>query len=199
MRLTLLATFACALAAGCGSPSTSSVPAQPTSPASSHATTSAPTGSPSLDLHGAVLDLPAAWSAQKPSSSMRIAEATVPGPGGDATLAVFFFGAGGGGGTEANLQRWLGQIEPTGEPQRGSFEANGFKITWLDASGTLKPSGMGMGPSEAQPDSRLMAAVIEGAGGPWFVKLTGPATTLDPAHDAFFEMLHSVHSGIPSS
>ncbi len=192
MRLTLTAGLAFALAAGCGSP------APPSAPPHTATGTSTAAGS-SLDLHGAVLDLPAAWPEQKPSSSMRIAQATVPGPGGDATLAVFFFGVGGGGGTDANLNRWLSQIETTGTPQRGSFETNGFTVTWLDASGTLKAGGMGMGPSTPQPDSRLMAAVIEGTGGPWFVKLTGPATTLDSAHDAFFEMLHNVHSGNPHS
>ncbi len=196
MRLTFFVTLACVIAAGCGSPASTGT----TAPAAGQAATSASTATgATLDLHGAVLDLPAGWTAQAPSSSMRIAEATVPGPGGDATLAVFFFGVGGGGGTDANLGRWQGQIESTGVPQRGSFEANGFKVTWLDASGTLKPSGMGMGPSTAQPDSRLMAAVIEGTDGPWFVKLTGPAATLDPAHDTFFEMLHNVHSGNPRS
>jgi hypothetical protein len=34
--------------------------------------------------------------------------------------------------------------------------------------------------------------VIEGSGGPWFVKATGPDKTLAPQRDAFFSLLKSV-------
>ena len=40
-------------------------------------------------------------------------------------------------------------------------------MTWIDVSGTLKPSSMGMGPSTDQPNSRLFGAVVEGPGGPF--------------------------------
>ena len=147
-----------------------------------------------LDLGGAVVDRPQTWSFNQPSSTMRLAEATVSGPGGPALLTVFFFGPGGGGGVEANLERWAGQIETAagGEPQRDSFSVDGFTISTIAAEGTLLPSGMGAGPTEPVPGSRLLGAVIEGPGGPWFFKLTGPAETVAAAAGGFDRMLRSV-------
>jgi len=112
-------------------------------------------------LPGAAVDRPSGWTARPPSSSMRLAEAEIPGPGGPALLTVFFFGPGGGGGVDANLDRWAGQIEadPGVEASRGSFAANGFEISTIDLEGTLLPSRMG-GPSEPVPGSRLLGAVI---------------------------------------
>ncbi|HSN55836.1 MAG TPA: hypothetical protein VLT32_14275, partial [Candidatus Sulfomarinibacteraceae bacterium] len=57
---------------------------------------------------------------------------------------------------------------------------------------TLLPSGMGAGPTEPIPGSRLLGAVIDGPGGPWFFKLTGPAETVAAAAADFESMLRSV-------
>ena len=137
-------------------------------------------------------DLPKAWQSQPPSSGMRLAQATVPGPGGPGDLAVFFFGPGGGGPVDANIERWVGQVEGAGKPTPETFETNGYKVTWVDVKGTLKPSGMGMGPSTPVPDARLYGAVVEGPGGPWFFKAQGPDATLAPQRDAFVALLKSV-------
>jgi hypothetical protein len=125
---------------------------------------------------------------------MRLAEAEIPGGDGPALLTVFFFGPGGGGRTEANLQRWAGQIEPdAGEaPVSDSFEINGYTVSTIAVEGTLLPSRMGGGPSEAVPGSKLVGAVVEGPGGPWFFKVTGPAATVAAAEPAFDGMLRSV-------
>jgi hypothetical protein len=140
-------------------------------------------------------DLPAGWQASQPASPMRMAQAGIPGPGGPAEMTVFFFGAGGGGGTEANIERWIGQVETTAEPERGSFETAGYQVTWVGVPGTIKASGMGMGPAEPQPGSRLLGAVVEGPGGPWFFKITGPETTVAAAREPFFALLRSVRPG----
>lgn len=139
-------------------------------------------------------DIPGNWQQQPPASSMRLAQATIPGSGGPGDLAVFFFGPGGGGGVEANIQRWIDQMDPTpgSNPQPETFDANGFRITWIDVSGTLLPSNMGTGPATEQPNSRLFGAVVEGPGGPWFFKATGPEATLAAERDNFLQMLRSV-------
>ncbi|HXO22803.1 MAG TPA: hypothetical protein VOA87_23030 [Thermoanaerobaculia bacterium] len=143
---------------------------------------------------GIDFDLPASWDKEAPESGMRLAQARIPGPGGIGQLAVFYFGPGQGGSVDANLERWSGQIGAAdgAKPKRESFETKGFKVTWIDLSGTLKPSGMGMGPKTDQPNSRLLGAVIEGPGGPWFFKATGSDATLGPQRDAFVKMLHSI-------
>ncbi|HEY0591388.1 MAG TPA: hypothetical protein VGF40_06455 [Thermoanaerobaculia bacterium] len=137
-------------------------------------------------------DLPSGWNRVPPGSSMRVDQATIPGPAGSADMVLFFFGAGSGGGVQANLDRWVAQMDAKAPPKQESFESNGLKITWLDVSGTLKPSSMGMGPQTDQPNSRMFAAVLEGEGGPWFFKVTGPEETLAGQRDAFVTLLRSV-------
>lgn len=149
-------------------------------------------GASASQAAGLHFELPAGWQQQPPSSSMRLAQAAIPGPGGPGELTVFFFGAGGGGGREANIERWVGQMEVEDQPQRESFESNGLQITWVDVSGTMKPSTMGMGPTEPQPGYRLYGAVVEGPGGPWFFKATGPEETLAAAREDFLALLQSL-------
>ena len=146
---------------------------------------------------GLVFEVPVTWSPGVPTSQMRAAQVAIPGEAGAAELAVFHFGEGQGGPVEDNLVRWIGQIEgPKGEgPQRDYFESGGFAVTMLSAAGTLKASTMGMGPTEAQPNSMLLAAVVEGPGGPWFFKATGPEKTLVPQRDTFIAMLKSARRG----
>ncbi len=148
-------------------------------------------GSP-IAAPGAIFTLPAGWVSEPPSSSMRLAQARIPGAGGEGQLTVFYFGAGGGGGLESNLSRWIGQVvvDAGTQPRRETFDSGSFRITWIEVEGTIKPSTMG-GPTDAQPDSRLLAAVVEGLEGPWYFKATGPAATLASQRDAFLGMLRS--------
>lgn len=177
-------------------PAASNPGSEPFAPMSSRGTpvTAAPGASAATNA-GILWNLPEGWQEQAPSSSMRMAQAAIPGSGGAGELTVFFFGPGGGGGVEANLQRWVGQIEaPQGaQPQHGSFEVDGgFRVTWVEAAGTLKASQMGTGPTTDQPGYRLLGAVVEGEGGPWFFKATGPDATLTAQRDAFMGMLRSI-------
>jgi hypothetical protein len=149
-------------------------------------------GGTPLDVKGLHVVLPVGWRVVPPASSMRAAQAVIDGPGGPAELAVFHFGAGQGGDVEANIQRWLGQIVPQAgtTPQREVFEAfDDLRVTWVDADGTLQPGQMGMGPASLQAGARLLGAVVEGDGGPWFFKATGSDLTLAPQRLAFRGML----------
>ena len=142
-------------------------------------------------------ELPSGWVSQPPSSNMRIAQAEIPGSAGAGQLVVFYFGPGGGGTVEANIERWIGQMEtpPGANPQPQTFETGtGYKVTWIDVPGTLKPSTMGMGPETEQPNSRLLGGIVEGPGGPWFFKATGPDATITAGRDAFINMLKSVRA-----
>lgn len=144
--------------------------------------------------NGLAFTLPESWQEEPPSSSMRMAQAAIPGPGGDGQLTVFFFGVGGGGGVEANLQRWAGQVqaEAGAQPVRETFDTGSFKVHYLETAGTILPSQMGTGPTSPQPGQRLMGAVVEGPGGPWFFKATGPEATMDAQRDAFKKMLREL-------
>ncbi len=151
-------------------------------------------GAPSGSIE---FDLPASWEKQPLSSNMRLAQAAIPGPGGPGDFAVFFFGPGGGGPPQANIDRWVGQMETTDQPKPEVFESGGMKVTWVDVKGTLKPGQMGMSnTTTAVSNARLYGAVVEGPGGPWFFKATGPDATLGPQRDAFVTMLKSVRAKV---
>jgi hypothetical protein len=195
MKSTATLTFvvAAALGAACGGgPPPVPSPADTTGPVAAESTEGG-----TLDLGAATVDLPAGWVVGEPSSSMRLAEAAVPGPAGDALLTVFFFGEGGGGGVEANLQRWAAQIAPDdgGEVERDRFAFGGWTVSTIAVEGTLQPSRMGAGPDQPVPGAMLVGAVLEGPGGPWFFKLTGPAATVAAARPDLEDMLRSARSG----
>ena len=58
---------------------------------------------------------------------MRVAQYGLPGPAGEATLGIFFFGPGQGGSVEANIERWFGQFkqEDGHTGPRGALDAAG--------------------------------------------------------------------------
>jgi hypothetical protein len=145
---------------------------------------------------------PAEWKAVTTSSSMRVAQFAVPRTAGDSAdgeLVVYYFG-GSGGSIEANIERWVGQMQqPDGKPssaiaRRESRTINGLKITLVDVSGTYVAE---MTPGSPQrhnsPNFRLRAAVIETPKGPYFIKLTGPAKTIAAAEKTFEQFLNSLN------
>lgn len=154
-----------------------------------------PADGTAIQAPGVSFHLPAEWRNEAPSSSMRMAQAAIPGEAGEGQLTVFYFGPGGGGGVDANIDRWVGQVQldPGTLPRRIRMDLEGGLVAhWVEVEGTLQPSMMGTGPTEAQPGSRLQGAVVEGPQGPWFFKATGPSETLDAQRDAFFSMLRSL-------
>jgi hypothetical protein len=178
-------------------PSTQAPPDAGVGPISSHGAVVDPTANSqqAAGAEGSIdFDVPKAWPSQKPTSGMRLVQASIPGPGGAGDFAVFYFGPGGGGPVDANIDRWVGQMEGGSKPSPETFEVNGYRVTWVDVKGTMKPSTMGMGPSTPQANARLFGGVVEGPGGPWFFKATGPDATLAPQRDAFVGMLKSVRT-----
>jgi hypothetical protein len=130
---------------------------------------------------------------------MRTAQFALPHAAGDtqdAELVVYYFG-GSGGTVDANIERWLGQMQqPDGKPssavaQRQKRTVSGLAVTLVDVAGTyIAEMTPGAKERHNSPNFRLRAAVIETANGPYFIKLTGPATTI-AAHDKAFEQFLS--------
>lgn len=193
--------------AACGGGQEESAPGETTTTATEAPAAPSPIGpissrdgavAPAPPAEDSALDfaLPSGWQSE-PASGMRLAQASIPGTNGAGQLAVFYFGPGGGGDVESNIQRWVGQMQPDPgtQPERQTFEtANGFQVTWVDVAGTMMPSGMGTGPTTPQPNFRLLGAVVEGPGGPWFFKATGPKDALAAERENFLEMLRSVQT-----
>src|SRR5438034_11313181 len=93
---------------------------------------------------GLTFTTPDGWRQSPPGSSMRIAEFTLPraaGDADDAQLVVYYFG-GSGGSIDANIQRWIGQMQqPDGKaasaaPTRETRKVHGLTVTLVDVSGT---------------------------------------------------------------
>jgi hypothetical protein len=138
---------------------------------------------------------PAAWTTRPPASSMRVAEFVVPKAAGDpedGEVIIYYF-AGGGGSVDANLQRWASQVQSTKDPVRATATVNGLKLTSLDVSGTYVAE-MRPGSSDHynKPGFRMRATVVETPKGPYFIKLTGPAKTVESAGTAFDQFLQSL-------
>jgi hypothetical protein len=144
---------------------------------------------------------PPAWKPVATTSPMRVAQFALPrasGDGEDGELVVYYFG-GSGGSVEANIDRWVGQMQqPDGRPssavmKRESRTINGLKMTLVDVSGTYVAEMMpGSTQHHNNPAFRLRAAVIETSNGPYFVKLTGPAKTIAANEKQFEAFLSSV-------
>jgi hypothetical protein len=132
---------------------------------------------------------------------MRVEQFAIPraaGDGQDAELVLYYFG-GAGGTVEANIERWLGEMQqPDGRAssavaKREARTVNGLKVTLVDVSGTyIAEMTPGSKERHHSPNFRMRAAVIETARGPYFVKLTGPAKTISAAGKTFDEFLHSL-------
>jgi hypothetical protein len=158
--------------------------------------TSSALGQPTL-----AYDAPSDWIQQSANSPMRVTEfqlPRVPGDAEDGELVVFYFG-GSGGSVDANLERWISQMEqPDGRSSfevaaTTGFEANGLAVTLLDVPGTYVAS-VRPGSSERlnKPGFRLLAAVVETPIGPFFFKLTGPARTVAQWENTYSTFLRSV-------
>jgi hypothetical protein len=139
---------------------------------------------------------PDGWNKQPAASAMRVAEFSLPRAAGDsedAQLVLYYFG-GSGGSVDANLQRWVGQMQqPDGKPlaatavRKETRHVNGLAVTLLDVTGTyVAETAPGSTEHHNKPNFRLRAGVVETANGPYFIKLTGPARTV-ARWDAAFE------------
>jgi hypothetical protein len=154
------------------------------------------------NLRGLKVATPKEWEATPPSSGMRVAQWTVPGPGGDAELVVFRF-AGGGGGVQANVDRWKGQFTP---PQGKTIDdvttvkeiegSDGLQTTLVDVAGTFV-AAVQPGADEKHNDSnyRMLAAIVQGQGDPYYFKLVGPSKTVDLWAPPFETMIGTFAKG----
>jgi len=144
---------------------------------------------------------PEGWTAEKPTSDMRVAQYKLPkadGDGEDALLVVYYFGQGQGGSAQANIDRWINQVkQPDGQPSKEkakteTLTVNGLPVNTVDVTGNYAG---GMSPDSAPANNksiyRLRAAVIDTPKGSYFVKLTGPEKTVSHWDQAYTDYLKS--------
>lgn len=144
------------------------------------------------------------WLAEQPNSAMRAAQFQLPpAEGSEPGSLVVYVGI--GGSAEANIQRWIGQMaQPDGsDPAEKANvktygmkneEIDSFAVMTLDLVGSYQVSMM-MGGGQTISNARMLAAAIDGPGGPYHIKAIGPADTMakwKPAFDALIESIQKV-------
>jgi hypothetical protein len=145
---------------------------------------------------------PEGWVIEKPSSSMRVAQYTLPkveGDKADASLVLYFFGSSQGGSVSDNVDRWVNQmVQPDGSSSKDkakieTLTVNGMKVTTVDVSGTYTAEmSPGSETRHNESSQRLRAAVIESPKGNYFVKLIGPEKTVAHWDQSFAEYVKSM-------
>jgi hypothetical protein len=167
-------------------------------PSGSGSTFGQPDASGMIDLGAVAFKVPAKWNAQPPKSAMRRAQLSAPGSAGPAELIVYFFGPQGAGTSQENLDRWIGQFSnPDGSAVSGakqsSSKVSGMDITRLEVAGQyaggMNPAGQ---QQPEQANQRLIAAIVNSQGGPYYFKFLGPSATVTENAAAFDGLISSM-------
>lgn len=151
-------------------------------------------------IEGLSAQVPSEWTRKPPSNSMRLAEFTLPGPGGDVVLVVSRF-AGGGGDAASNVNRWRTQFtkddgSPVEEVQQKTDVRGNLTVTVVDIVGTNVASVTPGSPERYhEPNARLLGVIVEGSGDPYFFKAVGPAKTVDVWEPAIRSLAASITAG----
>ena len=142
--------------------------------------------------------VPTGWNSVTPSSPMRKAELRVPGPegtgaAGEAIITVFHFGQGQGGTVQQNVDRWFGQFDGDDETKGAATAKETIgtvPVTFARARGTFQ-SGIPGQPTTPLEGQALLGAILESPDGDVYVKMTGPAPTVEKAEPAFVQMIRA--------
>jgi len=149
---------------------------------------------------GLTWKVPSGWSDQGPRN-LRLATYVIIGRGSAARAecAVYYFGPGQGGPVDSNLDRWIGEFEHAGTPERSRLTIDGIPVSRVRVKGGYLAHGGSMGGAleTALPDHELLGAIVEGPEGSLFFKLVGPVATVDPAVADFDKMIASIKTKKP--
>ena len=167
-----------------------------TSASSQQTNSNASTTTASGELH---FTAPDGWVTEKPSSNMRAAQYKLPkaeSDSEDASLVLYYFGATQGGPVQANIDRWIAQMEqPDGSSSKDkarteTMTVNGLKVTAVDVTGTFTAE-MSPGSSARHNNANysLRAAVVETPKGNYYAKLVGPEKTIARWDQSFIDYL----------
>jgi hypothetical protein len=164
-------------------------------------TEATPLAGDTVNAAGLTLMLPEGWVKEMPSSRMRAAQLSLSSLQSgvqNGEIAVFHFGPGGGGPILDNIVRWANQfpqedgVDPMSRAKVEEFTVRELKVTTIDLKGRHKVSGMGPGaPEYDEPGWMLLGAIIEGQGGPWFMKGVGPEQVMEAHRDRFMSFVRS--------
>jgi hypothetical protein len=137
------------------------------------------------------------WVFKLSNSPMRAAEISMPAANeadGGVEVVVFYFGQGQGGTAEANITRWIGQVEPMPgwPPTLYQSRPNGLVVSEVVVRGNYTPTAMGPAAPAPTPikDAVLYGIVAEGGPlGSVFIRATGTIKAMDAARPGLETMV----------
>ena len=143
-----------------------------------------------------VFEFSSPWVKQQVTSQMRAGQLTYDHEDEklkDVDLVFFYFGESNGGGTQANIDRWVGQFQGEPEKKIETKELGDREVTFLTATGTFLESSGGpfSGNKTPREDYTMLAAILPSDKGWVFLKLTGPSASVAAMKDAFIAVAES--------
>lgn len=154
---------------------------------------------------GISLEAPAGWQRVQPKSAIVETEFAIPSEGraadGEPLAPGRMTVMGAGGSVEANIDRWCGQFtQPDGGSTKDKAATKkltiaGCDVTLVDIAGTYQDSPGGPfagGKVINRPGYRMLAAIVEGPDGNFFLKFYGPAATVEKHADGFRRMIEGM-------
>jgi hypothetical protein len=167
-------------------------------------------GAGNLELVGITFDVPADWQPEEVGTDALapVAAYTIPAGEGDdgsaCTVRITHYPnmAAMPNLVDVNMGRWLRQVQrEDGSPSTAddastwTIEANGVQLTLVDVEGYTAPTmGMGMADANAQAErepTRMIAAILEHAQGPHFVRAQGKPTEMEARLDEIKQFIIS--------
>ncbi len=141
------------------------------------------------DLGLLKITVPTGWFEIPPRSDVLMAEFQLPGTEGVGRLTC----SGAGGDVEMNLDRWRGQFQTAGSdvrPKRTEIEIAGKQAIVLDLAGTFTD---GFAKENAViPNAAMVGIVLPLENTNFFIKATGPETTIQQHREAILEFAKSI-------
>ncbi|EAQ76851.1 hypothetical protein [Blastopirellula marina] len=147
-----------------------------------------------LELSDGKMSLVAPESWKKVAPKVRIIdfefEAPAAAEGGD-TGRITIMGA--GGSIEANVDRWVGQFAGAVKQPMKEEKVAGQTVYLVDISGDFRDQRGPFAQAEIKKDYRMLGAIIKTEkAGQYFIKFTGPKTTVEHNEKAFKAMVNSL-------
>lgn len=170
-----------------------------TTPAPTASSTPRPSNDQTLTLTGLTFAVPKDWVVQPIAPGPFVAKATfrIPVTGSEERCAVrITHYPGMKGKDDMNIARWASQFRgsdgkpltrDSGEITKRDIADGKIRLTIVQFTGSMASGMSGSGP--AQPDQRLVAAIVDHAQGPHFVKVTGSIESMKKVHESIITFL----------
>ena len=152
-----------------------------------------------VETDGFIMAIPQGWQSETTTSESRVAQFLLPNKSdvddAEADFVIYHFGDGHGGSFYENIERWDSQVDSDQPALISHREVDGIMIHQYEEAGRyVAETRPGSGQRVNKPNHRMIAVVIEADGGPYFVKIVGPETTINDWRAEIDQAIDSLES-----